>query len=238
MPGRSRPKDASFRLGAACRSSTPCCMTWPRYVYAGNRPAIRNPRGSLRSHLRMTAIVDARVAVEWRPPDVHGDRRRHVAACAPVLHHAGDRGQANVERVRKVAADIGARLKALKPDLSIIFSNDHAEQFFHNVCPAFTVQSAARPRASSPAAKFTGRFRADRLELVRNSVGRASIQPSPRPRGSTMPSASRSPTSAHRPGAADLVNAYPPPQPTALQALLRVGARSLAHGDAARPEVP
>ena len=44
-----------------------------------------------------------------------------------------------VARVREVAAEIGARLKALKPDLWIIFSNDHAEQFFHNVAPPFTV---------------------------------------------------------------------------------------------------
>src|SRR5437764_633819 len=47
--------------------------------------------------------------------------------------------EALVAHVREVAADIGARLKALKPDLWIIFSNDHAEQFFHNVAPPFTV---------------------------------------------------------------------------------------------------
>src|SRR5262245_60384725 len=37
--------------------------------------------------------------------------------------------RANVERVRAVAATIGEKLRALKPDLWIIFSNDHAEQF-------------------------------------------------------------------------------------------------------------
>ena len=45
----------------------------------------------------------------------------------------------NVEHVRAVAADIGRKLRALKPDLWIIFSNDHAEQFFHNAAPPFTV---------------------------------------------------------------------------------------------------
>ena len=45
----------------------------------------------------------------------------------------------NVEHVREVAADIGKRLRALKPDLWIIFSNDHAEQFFHHAAPPFTV---------------------------------------------------------------------------------------------------
>ncbi|HEY1933102.1 MAG TPA: hypothetical protein VGG99_13895 [Acetobacteraceae bacterium] len=44
-----------------------------------------------------------------------------------------------VARVRAAAAQIGARLTALRPDLWIIFSNDHAEQFFHNVAPAFTI---------------------------------------------------------------------------------------------------
>jgi 2,3-dihydroxyphenylpropionate 1,2-dioxygenase len=44
-----------------------------------------------------------------------------------------------VQDVRDVAARIGERLKALKPDLWIIFSNDHAEQFFHNAAPPFTV---------------------------------------------------------------------------------------------------
>jgi 2,3-dihydroxyphenylpropionate 1,2-dioxygenase len=47
--------------------------------------------------------------------------------------------KANVAHVRKVAAEIGERLRALKPDLWIIFSNDHAEQFFHNAAPPFTV---------------------------------------------------------------------------------------------------
>src|SRR5712675_939111 len=44
-----------------------------------------------------------------------------------------------VERVRATAAEIGARLKALTPDLWIIFSNDHAEQFFHQAAPPFTI---------------------------------------------------------------------------------------------------
>jgi 2,3-dihydroxyphenylpropionate 1,2-dioxygenase len=45
----------------------------------------------------------------------------------------------NVERVREVAKRIGETLRALQPDLWIIFSNDHAEQFFHHVAPPFAV---------------------------------------------------------------------------------------------------
>src|SRR5215831_18426653 len=44
-----------------------------------------------------------------------------------------------VERVSAVGAQIGAALKALTPDLWIIFSNDHAEQFFHQAAPPFTI---------------------------------------------------------------------------------------------------
>jgi 2,3-dihydroxyphenylpropionate 1,2-dioxygenase len=44
-----------------------------------------------------------------------------------------------VERVRSIAADIGEKLRALKPNLWILFSNDHAEQFFHTAAPPFTI---------------------------------------------------------------------------------------------------
>lgn len=54
--------------------------------------------------------------------------------------------RATVERVRTAAREIGARLKALQPDLWIIFGNDHAEQFFHHVCPAFTVHVGGEAR--------------------------------------------------------------------------------------------
>ena len=47
--------------------------------------------------------------------------------------------RANVDRVRAVATRIGSKLRELKPDLWIIFSNDHAEQFFHSVAPPFTI---------------------------------------------------------------------------------------------------
>jgi 2,3-dihydroxyphenylpropionate 1,2-dioxygenase len=35
-----------------------------------------------------------------------------------------------VDRVKAAAAEIGARLKAMAPDLWIVISNDHVEQFF------------------------------------------------------------------------------------------------------------
>jgi 2,3-dihydroxyphenylpropionate 1,2-dioxygenase len=51
-----------------------------------------------------------------------------------------------------VAKEIGGRLKALEPDLWLIFANDHAEQFFHNVAPPFTVHVGA-----SASGHFAGR---------------------------------------------------------------------------------
>ena len=47
--------------------------------------------------------------------------------------------KATIAEVQKVAAKIGAGLKALKPDVWIVIGNDHAQQFFANVAPPFTL---------------------------------------------------------------------------------------------------
>ncbi len=76
--------------------------------------------------------------------------------------------KANVESVRRVAAEIGTKLKALKPDLWIIFSNDHAEQFFHNVCPAFTVHVGGEATGEFAGRKFHWKIPSEiGFELVR-----------------------------------------------------------------------
>jgi 2,3-dihydroxyphenylpropionate 1,2-dioxygenase len=62
--------------------------------------------------------------------------------------------RATVERVRKVAADIGEKLRALKPDLWILFSNDHAEQFFHTAAPPFTVHVGGEAHGEFAGRKF------------------------------------------------------------------------------------
>jgi 2,3-dihydroxyphenylpropionate 1,2-dioxygenase len=59
-----------------------------------------------------------------------------------------------VEQVRAVAATIGEKLRALKPDLWIIFSNDHAEQFFHNAAPPFTVHVGGEATGEFAGRKF------------------------------------------------------------------------------------
>jgi 2,3-dihydroxyphenylpropionate 1,2-dioxygenase len=73
-----------------------------------------------------------------------------------------------VEQVRKVAAEIGKNLKALKPDLWIIFSNDHAEQFFHNTAPPFTVHVGGEASGEFAGRKFHWKIPSEiGFELVR-----------------------------------------------------------------------
>jgi 2,3-dihydroxyphenylpropionate 1,2-dioxygenase len=76
--------------------------------------------------------------------------------------------KANVEKVRAVARDIGDRLRALKPDLWIIFSNDHAEQFFHNVAPPFTIHVGGEASGEFAGRRFHWRVPSEiSFELVR-----------------------------------------------------------------------
>src|SRR5260370_6281793 len=62
--------------------------------------------------------------------------------------------KALVAHVREIAADIGKRLRALDPDLWVIFSNDHAEQFFHTTAPPFTVHVGGEATGEFAGRKF------------------------------------------------------------------------------------
>lgn len=76
--------------------------------------------------------------------------------------------RATVARVRDIAAEIGERLRALKPDLWILFSNDHAEQFFHNTAPPFTIHTGADAQGEFAGRKFHYRVPGETgLALVR-----------------------------------------------------------------------
>src|SRR5271169_3262973 len=76
--------------------------------------------------------------------------------------------KATVERVRQVAADIGKKLRALAPDLWIIFSNDHAEQFFHNAAPPFTIHVGGEATGEFAGRKFHWRIPSEiSFEIVR-----------------------------------------------------------------------
>lgn len=76
--------------------------------------------------------------------------------------------KATVEQVRKVAATIGEKLRALKPDLWIIFSNDHAEQFFHNAAPPFTIHVGGEASGEFAGRKFHWKIPSEiSFEIVR-----------------------------------------------------------------------
>jgi 2,3-dihydroxyphenylpropionate 1,2-dioxygenase len=73
-----------------------------------------------------------------------------------------------VEQVRAVAAEIGKKLKALKPDLWIIFSNDHAEQFFLNATPPFTIHVGGEASGEFAGRKFHWKIPSEiSFEIVR-----------------------------------------------------------------------
>jgi 2,3-dihydroxyphenylpropionate 1,2-dioxygenase len=76
--------------------------------------------------------------------------------------------KALVAHVRDVAADVGERLRALNPDLWIIFSNDHAEQFFHTTAPPFTVHVGGEAIGEFAGRKFHWKIPSEiGFELVR-----------------------------------------------------------------------
>jgi 2,3-dihydroxyphenylpropionate 1,2-dioxygenase len=76
--------------------------------------------------------------------------------------------KALVAHVREVAADIGKKLRALEPDLWIIFSNDHAEQFFHHAAPPFTVHVGGEASGEFAGRKFHWKVPSEiSFELVR-----------------------------------------------------------------------
>ncbi len=65
-------------------------------------------------------------------------------------------------------SDIGNKLRALKPDLWIIFSNDHAEQFFHNAAPPFTVHVGGEATGEFAGRKFHWKIPSEiAFEIVR-----------------------------------------------------------------------
>jgi 2,3-dihydroxyphenylpropionate 1,2-dioxygenase len=125
-----------------------------------------------------------------------------------------DRG--TVARVKKTAAEIGARLQALRPDLWVMFANDHAEQFFHTAAPPFTVHVGAEANGEFAGRQFHWRVPGEiGFEIVRQMYGQG-FDPA-------FTSVARIDYALGIPlthlGVADpvlpiYVNAYLPPQPT------------------------
>jgi 2,3-dihydroxyphenylpropionate 1,2-dioxygenase len=76
--------------------------------------------------------------------------------------------RATVERVRAAAAEIGARLRGLRPDLWVIFANDHADQFFHTSAPPFTIHVGSEATGAFAGRRFHWRVPGEiGFEIVR-----------------------------------------------------------------------
>ena len=76
--------------------------------------------------------------------------------------------RATVQRVKEAAAEIGARLRALRPDLWVVFANDHAEQFFHTAAPPFTIHVGGEAKGSFASHQFHWRVPGEiGFEIVR-----------------------------------------------------------------------
>ena len=73
-----------------------------------------------------------------------------------------------VERVKTAAAEIGTRLRALRPDLWIIFANDHVEEFFHTAAPPFAIHVGAEAKGEFAGRRFHWRVPGEiGFEIVR-----------------------------------------------------------------------
>ncbi len=76
--------------------------------------------------------------------------------------------KATIAAVEAVGAEIGERLRALAPDLYIMFSNDHAEQFFHTAAPPFTIHVGGEATGTFAGHEFRWKVPGEvGLELVR-----------------------------------------------------------------------
>jgi 2,3-dihydroxyphenylpropionate 1,2-dioxygenase len=124
--------------------------------------------------------------------------------------------RATVARVKAAAAEIGSRLKALQPDLWLIFANDHAEQYFHNVAPPFTVHVGGSAGGSFAGREFHWRVPGDTGFAIVRELYRQGFDPA-------FTSTAKIDYAIGIPlthlGIADpvlpiSVNAYLPPQPT------------------------
>jgi 2,3-dihydroxyphenylpropionate 1,2-dioxygenase len=85
--------------------------------------------------------------------------------------------KATVQAVREVATRIAHGLKAQKPDLWIMIANDHAQQFFHQCAPPFTLHVGGRATGQFAGREFSHAVPSEiSFELVRQ-LYRAGFDP-------------------------------------------------------------
>ncbi len=74
--------------------------------------------------------------------------------------------KATVERVRLAMGKVGARLKALRPDVWIVIANDHANQFLLHCTPPFCFHLGAEAKGSFVGREFCFRIASDAAMLL------------------------------------------------------------------------
>ena len=85
--------------------------------------------------------------------------------------------KANVASVQAVAARIGERLRALKPEVWISISNDHAFQFFQKVAPPFTFHVGGLAEGEFAGRKFSYRVASELSFRVVRELYRMGFDP-------------------------------------------------------------
>jgi 2,3-dihydroxyphenylpropionate 1,2-dioxygenase len=83
----------------------------------------------------------------------------------------------NVARVRAAAVRIGEELKALRPDVWISVSNDHAFQFFQKVAPPFTLHVGGEARGEFAGRQFHYRIASELSFRVVRELYRMGFDP-------------------------------------------------------------
>lgn len=82
-----------------------------------------------------------------------------------------------IAAVQKVAAEIATGLKALDPDLWIVIANDHAQQFFQNCAPPFTIHVGGEGHGEFAGRKFHFRLASEAAFAIVKDLYRAGFDP-------------------------------------------------------------
>src|SRR5687768_2373862 len=136
---------------------------------------------------RMTGDVRRQVAVcgRFRAPGQGGMTDIGTAIVGgAMLPHAPQfftlpetEDKENVAQVQAVARRIGDELRALRPDVWISVSNDHAFQFFQKVAPPFTFHVGGEARGEFAGRKFSYRIASDLSFQVVRELYRMGFDP-------------------------------------------------------------
>lgn len=122
-----------------------------------------------------------------------------------------------IAAVQAIGARIGEELKALKPDLWIVIGNDHAQQFFANCAPPFTLHVGGKGRGTFAGRTFDFNIASEVAFAVVKDLYRAGFDPA-FTSTAEIDYALGIPMTHLGIGAAPVlplyVNAYLPPQPT------------------------